>query len=169
MAKAPLTVDSRFEVNEEKALNIVVAVLYFLVASLGLVWSTKEKSWVAAAAIVGVVVFPGLVYFLKSRSQRIFIRIDKTGIYQDENLVTTWTNFLKAYVREEPPSMSMDMKRLPETIKDQFFLIIEYLKDDSGNGSRRRIRLTNTQNKSDEEIMEAITFFARKYATVNLF
>lgn len=45
-------------------------------------------------------------------------------------------------------------------LQDNFVLVVEYLKDKmSDKGVRRQIPLTNTQNKSEEEVLEAVKFF----------
>lgn len=163
MAKTPLTIDSKFEVKEEKALNIVVSVLYLIVAGLGLVFAIIEKTWAGVGVVAVVVLIPGIVYWRKSKSEKIFIQVDRTGIYENGILITSWPNYLKAYVIENPVSLDLRPSKFSDMIKDQFYLVIEYIKDDSGKGYRRKIRLTNTQNKSDEEIMEAIHFFSKNY------
>lgn len=43
-------------------------------------------------------------------------------------------------------------------------LVIEFTKEDPAKGFRRFIKLTNTQNKSEEEIIEAIRFFWKLYS-----
>ncbi len=42
-------------------------------------------------------------------------------------------------------------------------LVIEFTKEDPTKGFRRFIKLTNTQNKSEEDIIAAIKFFWQLY------
>ncbi|HQX74372.1 MAG TPA: hypothetical protein PK298_15800, partial [Chitinophagaceae bacterium] len=48
-------------------------------------------------------------------------------------------------------------------IVDNFILVVEYTRDGSPEGFRRKIPLTNTQNKSEEEVLEAVKFFWSVY------
>ena len=101
-----------------------------------------------------IAVLPAWFFVRKGKSKRIYIRINKSGIYQDEKLVTSWANFLNAYIAQKKP------KSMRPRLQDNFVLVVEYLKDKmSDKGVRRQIPLTNTQNKSEEEVLEAVKFF----------
>jgi hypothetical protein len=103
---------------------------------------------------------PAYLFFRKARSNRVFIRINKKGIYNDEKLVTSWSNLLTAYIAEKERKGIYD-------IQDHFFLALEYKKAGTNEMVKRKIPLTNTQNKSEEEILEAVKFFWKlfKYNT----
>jgi hypothetical protein len=102
---------------------------------------------------------PAIIGFSKAKSKRVYIRINSKGIYQDEKLITTWSHFLNAFIEEKQVALS---------IKDNFMLVVEYVKDKSGSGYRKKIPLTNTQNKSEEQIIAAIKFFYRAYQASNI-
>jgi hypothetical protein len=105
---------------------------------------------------------PAIYCFLRGQSKRVYIRVNKTGIYYNEQLVTGWPGLLKVYVSQKE-------KKGIYNIMDNFILVVEYKKDSSKEGFRRKIPLTNTQNKSEEDVLEAVQFFwkeSRKEASM---
>ena len=154
MAKKTLTRDSEFVVGEEKILNYILAFLFLVLFVLGLVPSVKNNISVNRMLdyLLMLALLPCFMFFSKARSKRVFIRVNRKGIFQDEQLVTGWDNFLKAYIEEKPVALRL---------RDNFVLVIEFTKDDPTKGFRRFIKLTNTQNKSEEDIIAAIRFFCQ--------
>ena len=153
MPKTPLTINSEFIVGEEKLLNNIVAFLFFGLFLYGLVDAIRTgisnlQFWHLLFLFALV---PTALFIRKARSKRIYIRINKNGIYQDEKLVTNWNNFLNAYISQK------EAKYI--SIRDNFILVVEYLKEGSPKGFRRKIPLTNTQNKSEEDVLAAVKFF----------
>lgn len=165
MAKAPLTINSEFTVKEEKVLNYILCILCFALFMYGLSDAINKhfvkidyQSYFFAAAI-----FPAILFFNKARSKRVFIRVNKTGIYQDEKLVTGWADFLKAYLAQDKKS---GLKAA--SIQDKFVLMVEHRKaGDPRTGLRRKIPLGNTQNKSEEDVLAAVHFFSTIYRQSN--
>lgn len=161
MAKTPLTKDSQFTVGEEKIINYVMAIFFVALFVYGL-YDAIRRHFVNIdyqSIIFAVAILPAIYCIRRAKSPRIYIRINKTGIYQDEKLLTSWENFLNAFVTQK------EKKRIIE-IQDNFLLVVEYRDaKDPKQGRRKKIPLTNTQNKSDEDIMDAIRFFPE--ASVN--
>lgn len=157
MGKTPLTKDSEFVVGEEKILNYVLASLCLGLFLYGFIDAAKRhfinidyQSFFFALALA-----PAIYCFRRAQNGKVYIRVNKTGIYQDEKLVTGWSNLIKAQIAQ-------DEKASIFSIQDNFVLIVEYRKEGS-KGMRRKIRLTNTQNKSEEEVLEAVKFFWKAY------
>ncbi len=156
MANIPLTKDSEFIVGENKVLDYVVTILFFGLFIFGLI-NAIANNYTSIYYIGMMILFllgPGIFFLIKANNKRIYIRINKRGIYQDEKLLTDWPHFLKAYLSQ---------KQKIFTIQDNFILVVEYTKDVEGKGFRRKIPLTNTQNKSEEEVLEAVKFFWKEY------
>jgi hypothetical protein len=156
MPRQPLTKDTDFIVGEEKVLVYILAALFFALFGYGLIDLIRHR---AANNGYGnflfiIALLPALLFLQKGRSNNVYIRINKTGIYQGRTLLTRWPNFLKAYITQKETVLS---------IQDNFILVVEYRKDGVADGFRRKIPLTNTQNKSEEEVMEAIHFFLNTY------
>lgn len=156
MKKVPLNNDSEFLVQEEKVLVYILAFLFFALFLYGLIdammkgfQNVNYQSFIFMIALI-----PAILLFAKGKKNRIYIRINKTGIYHYERLVTNWPHFIDAYIAQKKTTIS---------IQDNFMLVIEYYKSGSTDGFRRKIPLTNTQNKSEEEVVEAVKFYYRAY------
>jgi hypothetical protein len=156
MSKTPLNKDSQFLVGEEKVMDYILAFLFFALFLYGAIDAASNQLIHANTLSYVFILFaaPALLFIIKAKSKRIYIRINKTGIYTDEQLVTDWPNLLNVYV---------DQKEVVLSIQDNFILVVEYRKDGFKQGFRRKIPLTNTQNKSEEEILEAVKFFWKEY------
>lgn len=156
MGKKPLSKDSEFVVGEEKILNYILATLCFALFLYGVIdaiirhfRNIDYQSFVFALALA-----PAYFFFKKARSNRVYIRVNKKGIFSEGQLVTGWSGLLKASITQEE-------KKNFFSIQDNFILLVEYRKD--GQGFRKKIPLTNTQNKSEEEVLEAVNFFWNEY------
>ena len=156
MGKIPLSNNSEFVVGEDKVLDYILASLFFGLFLYGLIDAIRQDftklNYVNYLFIIALL--PAILFFRKAKTRRIYIRINKTGIYQDEKLVTGWSTLLNAHITQKEKVFS---------IQDNFMLVVEYLKDGIEKGFRRKIPLTNTQNKSEEEILEAVKFFWKEY------
>lgn len=163
MAKNPLVKDSEFVVREDKVLDYILASLFFAVFLYGLIDAILKHftSLNYLSYVFMILLAPAILFFAKARNKRIYIRINKKGIYQDEELVTGWSNLLNVYVDQK------EVKLI--SIQDNFILVVEYLKDGVEQGFRRKIPLTNTQNKSEEEVLEAVKFFWKQYRSDHSF
>lgn len=158
MAKIPLTKESEFVVGEEKVLNYIMTAFFIALFLYGLVDAIRRhfinidyQSFIFAFALV-----PAIYCFRRAHSNRVYIRVNKTGIYKDEQLVTGWSNLLNAFITQKEKTGIFN-------IVDNFILVVEYTRDGSPEGFRRKIPLTNTQNKSEEEVLEAVIFFWSAY------
>jgi len=77
-------------------------------------------------------------------------------IYQDEKLLTGWAGLMKAYIAPKEKKGFFE-------IRDNVVLVIEYRNEGTNQGIRRKIPLTNTQNKSEEDVLQAVNFFWKEY------
>lgn len=155
MGTKPLTKDSQFIVGEEKILNFILAGLFLLLFLYGLVDAIsknfKNLDYSSMVFVIGLSL--SFLFFTKGRSKRIFIRVNKKGIFQDEKLVTGWADFIKASITQDQKVFS---------VKDNFVLLVEFKKEKTG--FRRKIPLGNTQNKSEEEVLDAVKYFSNAHS-----
>jgi hypothetical protein len=86
--------------------------------------------------------------------------INPSGFYYYGKLITNWKNFVSAQFVDNVPALSGSSSG----ISDQFFLIMRYYKEGQPACFERKFRLTNTQDKAEEEILAAIKFY---YANSN--
>ena len=96
-----------------------------------------------------VAIVPAIIYTYKAFSQTSYLTVNNDGIFERNVLVTNWNNFVSAEINEE---------EIVGSYRDNFVLIINYYKENTGYYVRK-IRLTNTQDKSEEEIIAAINHF----------
>ena len=158
MGKIPLNKDSQFVVGEEKVLNYILALLCFALFLYGIIDAARRhfinidyQSFVFALAIA-----PAIYFFRRALGSRVYIRVNKKGIYHHERLVTGWPGLIKAFIAQNDKASII-------SIQDNFLLIVEYRKDNLRQVFRRKIPLTNTQNKSEEDVLEAVLFFWKQY------
>ncbi|MDZ4794210.1 MAG: hypothetical protein SGI83_08025 [Bacteroidota bacterium] len=162
MGNDALNKDSELVVGENKLMAWVLAILFFALFAYGVYDAIKLRfkhidyqSYVLVLALV-----PCIFCLRRVKSKRVYVRINRTGIYKDEQLVTSWSNLLKAYLGQEKKKKFYDLQ-------DKFILIVEYRGTDPKMGYRKKIPLTNTQNKSEEDVLEAVQFFWRLYRHQN--
>ena len=160
MGKIILTKDSEFVVGEEKIINYVMSVFFIALFIYGFVdaISHQFKNIDYQSYIFTLAIVPAIYCFRRANSKRAYIRINITGIYQDEKLVSGWSNFIKAFITQKE-------KKPIYNILDNFMLVVEFRKDGAKDGFRRKIPLTNTQNKSEEDVLDAVNFFWKLYKT----
>ncbi|MBI5371360.1 MAG: hypothetical protein HZA79_04950 [Sphingobacteriales bacterium] len=149
-----LTPDRQFIVGEYKLMNYFMAFFFLALFGVGLYDAIARnfrnidyQSYVFALAII-----PFVFIIRKLRMGKVYIRINSKGIYQDERLVTPWSGLLNAALTQE------EKKRMIE-MGDKFILQLDYRKPGETKSFRRKIPLTNTQNKSEEEVLAAVRYF----------
>ena len=149
-----LTKDGQFIVGEYKLMHYFMALFFLALFGVGLYDTVARnfkdidyQSYVFALAII-----PAILILIKVRKGTIYIRINAKGIYQYERLVTTWAGLLNAALTQEEKKYMVEMG-------DKFILLLEYQKPGEFKPTRRKIPLTNTQNKSEEEVLAAVKYF----------
>jgi hypothetical protein len=110
------------------------------------------RSFVPLAVLISVF---GVASLLASRKNKVVMTINRDGFFYYGSLVTNWTNFVSARFVDEVPQLSKSSLG----ISDQFYLAVRYRKEAGGACFERKIALTNTQDKAEEEIMAAIRFY----------
>ena len=156
MSKISLNKNNEFIVGEDKILVYIIAFLFFGLFGYGLFDLLRHKpaSTGYGSFLFIIALLPAFLFLQKARSNNVYIRINKNGIYQGRVLLTNWHNFINAYVTQKETVLS---------IQDNFILVVEYHKEGLAGGFRRKIPLTSTQNKSEEEVIEAILLFWKEY------
>ena len=147
-----------FDVRDDRKFSLLMAILFGAVFLYGVSDAIFHHEsgllyWCIMISFFGA---PALFFLMRCLSNTVYLRINSNGIYHDGEFVTSWPNLLNAYIAE---------KDVVFTIKDNFLLVLEYLKDGSEAGFRRKIPLTSTQNRSEEEIIAAIKEFWTCYNT----
>ena len=147
MPEIMLTPDADFLVKEDKFLNFLIGGICFVLFLISL-FNVKE-SYVNLFAIP-FFLGPAVLFIAKGMKSKTVITVNRDGIYSFKKLVTNWDNFFKAFIVEEEKF---------GRVSDNFILVIKYHKPVSTRQMIRKIKLSNTQNKSEESIIEAIKYF----------
>lgn len=141
-------IESDFLVKESKNMNIVTGV-FFLIFSFAAF---------ATNILAGcVVLIFAILAFARSAKDQTIIKINKQGFYYFDELITDWDHFISEEFIDEIPLPSGNNPG----VSDQFFLLIKYYKDDASGYFGRKIRLTNNQDKAEEEIIAAVKFYSK--------
>lgn len=153
-----LTSDGQFIVGEYKLMHFFMAFFFLVLFGIGVYDAIARnftnidyQSYVFALAII-----PAVLILKKVRKGTIYIRINKKGIYELEQLVSTWADLLHVRLTQEERKGIYD-------VGDRFVLLLEYKRPDQARVLRHKIRLTNTQNKSEEEVLAAVRWFWASY------
>jgi hypothetical protein len=140
-------IESDFVVKESKNTNLVIGIFMLLV-------SVAAFS-ISAIVIGGVTLAIAIGALTKTSKDEVILQINKTGIYYYGQLLTDWDHFKREEFIDELPLPSGNNPG----VNDKFFLMIKYYKDGYPGYYGRKIQLTNSQDKSEEEIFAAIKFY----------
>lgn len=135
-----------FVVRESKRMRLFIGLIALAIAAL------MTRSSIPLAILISIFGFASL---LASRKNRVVMTINKEGFYYYGCLVTNWKNFVSASFIDQPPQLSKSSLG----ISDQFYIAVRYRKESDATCYERKIALTNTQDKAEEEIMAAIRFY----------
>jgi hypothetical protein len=143
-------------------LNYILGFFFLALFMYGLIDAVLKnfKNIDYQSYVFALAIGPAVMFFKKANSKRVFIRINKKGIYQHEKLVTGWANLLKAHLAQKEKASFFN-------IQDNFQLVLEYKSADGKIGMRKRVPLTNNQNKSEEDVLAAVHFFWKLYKREN--
>ena len=153
-----LTPDGQFLVGEYKLMHYFMALFFLALFSYGVydAWSRDFKNIDYQSYVFALGIIPVVMILLKLRKGTIYIRINNKGIYKNERLVTPWSGLLNVTLTQEEKKGIYDLG-------DKFVLLLQYSKPGETKPSLRKIPLTNTQNKSEEEVLAAVKWFWGKY------
>jgi hypothetical protein len=147
-----LTELSTFTVKESALTNWIISGVFTVLVIFSLLSNphgTTHEMKIYYYSILFVLV-PAILYMIRGFLHKTIFTINGNGIYQYGALVTNWDNFVTANITQQ---------EITGSIADNFVLVIDYYKPDAEGYFERRIPLTNTQTKSEEEIIAAINFF----------
>ena len=142
--------NSNFVVKESGGVFLVLGILFTAIFIYSVIYFAKPGEDLKFESTYLLLV--PAIYFIRKAiaKKKVIILINKNGIYHYNTLITSWYNFVKAHVTQEEKVMA---------ISDNFILLVEHK-----NGQAKlvidKIPLTNTQDKSEEEIIAAIKFFS---------
>ncbi|HEV7331211.1 MAG TPA: hypothetical protein VGN63_09240 [Flavisolibacter sp.] len=145
--------DADFIVKESKKMRLIIGLFLLCFAVLMI----QDYIWMAIVAAI-----PAIASLIASTRNQVIMKINKSGFYYYGKLLTDWNNFVSAEFMDEMPVLISGSAGL----SDKFSLYIKYYKNDEPGCFGRKIPLTNTQDKSEEEIIAAVRFYYRNSAIV---
>ena len=144
--------DSDFKVKESKGCNMTMGVFLMLVTIVIVYIDLSGQLGGPILKIFYLLIIPAVLFIWRGTVNATVITINKIGFFYGGELLTTWDNFIDAVVTQEDKILM---------IQDNFLLFIKYYKEGSQGYFGRKIPLTNTQDKAEEEIIAAIKFYYR--------
>ncbi len=156
------TDDSNFIVKESRTVNLVFGFLLLILSAIILyhIFSDYHTDQIIRyKKMIFLSLVPAIFFILRGYTANQLFIINKNGIYRCNVLITNWNNFIKAYITQEAVTGSY---------KDNFVLIVEFYKENEEGYFMRKMKLPNTTDKSEEEVIEAIKYFSKfsKYYAV---
>jgi len=152
---AMFTDDLNFTMKESKSLNLITGVILLVLTVLILYHIFTDYHFdqmVVYKKLLLLSLFPAIFFLRRGFKNTVLLTINKTDIYRCGDLLTTWDNFICANIMQD---------QITGSIKDNSVLYIDFYIDGQTGYFRRKIRLPNTSDKSEEEILEAIRYFCK--------
>jgi hypothetical protein len=138
-------------VRESKTMNILLGLLMIMMCYFMAYGSSiTPTGWKSHLLFIFSLIFPGFMFW-RAWKNHVCIVIDHAGIWYYGELITSWERFKKAFVDEEA---------IPGRTADNFKLFVQYYKPGVNGYFTRKLPLTVSQDRSEEEIIEAIRIFS---------
>lgn len=148
MSQPKLNAESDFLVKESRSTNFIAG--GFMIAVFFVSMMFGDFGWDNLLFGVCILLLPGAIAIARGKRNHTIMKINKTGIYYAGQLVTGWGLYYDAAVKE---------KTEVNSFRDNFVLDLRYYSPNYSLIYTRSIPLTNTHDKSEEEIIEAIRFY----------
>ena len=159
--------DGNFIVKESAFLNYLVAVIC-LAIFIGVLTTRNFEIGYPFSEFYFIYVFillPGIISLTKYSRNKTIIKVNKTGVFYYGVVVTDWNNFRNACIAEEYPTVTQNS----DGISDKFNVMVTFF-DPARNGDYLyKMSLSNTQDKSPEEIISAIQFYSGQNLSFEVF
>jgi hypothetical protein len=140
--------DGSFRVRESKWLLIVLGIVFSALFIYSFFEYVDDRVTLALRFnAMKIALLPAVVFFYRALNARTVFVINDSGFYYYGKLVTAWENFVSARVVEG---------RSPGGFQDNFVLHLNYTRPEQAGIYQQKFPLTNTQDKSEEEIIAAI-------------
>jgi hypothetical protein len=146
--------EADFLVKESITMNLIIS-SFSLVLSIAFF---SLSPWMA-----GIMLLVPIGAFVRGFKNQVVMKVNSNGFYYYGQLITTWKNFISVNFLDE----TFENTRGAIREADRFFLMIKYYKDGRPGYFGRKIRFTDTQDKSEEEIIAAIKFYYKHSQAVS--
>ena len=151
-----------FVVKESKFLNYLL-MCFFIVLFIGVLFTMHFENNRSRGVFIfldALILSGSVFFFIKGKQQRVIILINQNGIYYKGNLITNWTNFLNAFIKEQEGDTN---SRVPRS-NNKFEIRVIYFNEQKACNYSYAIVMPGIQNKSEYEVIAAkdkpISFYA---------
>jgi hypothetical protein len=152
--------DGSFIVGESALLNYIFIAIYTTIF-FGILLTRdfeRENSFGSFLLYLAAILIPLVASIVKLKKNRSIIVVNRKGIYYHNNFITDWNNFVYAYIMEETPMLDNNGGGL----SDKFSIQVIYYDHAKGENYIYKMKSSDSQNKSEEQIILAIQYFSGK-------
>jgi hypothetical protein len=156
--KLQLEEDGSFVVKEFVALDICVALVFYIIFFVALHNISHERITSITPYLPLLVFLLGCAaaYTFKAFSKRKYIQVNSKGIWINSFFVTDWDNFVSARYKE--------LKFATRNSYVYKYVLFLYYYKSNGVGYVRKVPIISTQNRAEEEVIAAIKYFYQQHA-----
>lgn len=146
-----LTPHSNFIVRENIFIHLLLGLAFLGMFVISLTNTADSEVGVGYTfEVTHLALLPAIYCFINVFKKRHAIfTINRKGFFYHGAFITDWFHFIDAQVTQDDKMIS---------IQDNFVLYMRY-RDGEGRMFRSKFKLTNTQDKAEEEIIAAIKYF----------
>ena len=138
-------------VTESITLLILVAIFFFTIFWYFITYNLDGN---IIAYVLWLACMPLFLMLFWKRSKKVIISINQQGIFSHGKLVTDWYHFQNVEIKQLPLRIGQ--------INDNVVMIIRFLNEERNMLYEQKLKLSNTLNKSEEQMLRAIEFFKKK-------
>ena len=144
-----------FEVRQSrKLLFLISAILFAILIGFMNTVPVGQRSFLPIFLFLTAMCVAAFIGGLQNST---IIRVDCSGIYYRKNLVCDWNRFESAFLGHEFYQTGRSL-----AVHERYYIIVYYFNQDNQR-YQLKINMSETQDKSEEEIMSAIEGFSKKY------
>ena len=149
--KQKFTAKSELVVRNSVVVLAITAIVFMLMLVSIFKYNTSlgDTGFIIVGALAPIV-----FYFIFTKTKKAIIRINNKGIFYHEQMVTSWPYFISAKTDQLPLGLGDP--------RDRVVLIIEYYDERKANIITQQLRLHNTLNKSEEQMLAIMEYFSGK-------
>lgn len=157
----------KLEVCESKGINLIFGI-FFMAIVIGIYFTISLESAEFKRFFNVLYLLFGSVsvgFFIKAFRKNRIILINENGIIYKRKEICNWNNFRNAFIGQEYPHTDM----VNAGLDDRTYIIVEYYDHEHSTNFTYRMRMSNTQNKSEEQIINAIENFSGMVLSKEIF
>ena len=138
-----------FEVKRASASVLLKAFLCFVWGIL-LAISFAQSGFLYFPILVFFIVLSILIVAKKDKNAKIFIEIDRQGIWLHNQLLTDWNNYITSFITKE---------YVGKNSTEKLTINLEYYKDGENGFFLNHLHFDGNEDKTEYEVIDAIQYY----------